>query len=403
VASLQDTQITPASGGIAGSNPTVLGVQFIVLETTWVDAIAWYNNAASQANLPNNIKLWRKLSGDDELLTTVSGIVMASTVGWHWSPFDDPVELITGETYVATVEIASGKGWNEVPSGSVVAPASPFDFAANRRAWRDGSSGPVNQESNGNLFGVDVRILAGPPPGGGVGDEGDPPTNENLTARLAEWLSADPDVNTKEGDLPWLLKVGQVALQSGLDEAVGMLDALIALGIAVRFGDIDDKLLAVGAVLDEFRIESTAGHVETQTAVGDQITAAVVTLADQIAAGPADLRAAQDHIPLGGTGWTAVDTVVGSGSFYWDQPADRYVLTITEYGTHRAYNTVGGVPYWLHRGFWARMNGDRVGHYSPICGHKHELYEVGSRLPGVLIGLDADLEWTLTAWDYTGA
>ena len=62
---------------------------------------------------------------------------------------------------------------------------------------------------------------------------------------------------------------------------------------------------------------------------------------------------------------------------------------------------IATIPYYLHRGFWAPINVDMVGDYHPIVAHKMELSVVGRRLPGVLIHLEPDLEWTLTAYDFT--
>lgn len=400
--SLLDNHVLGAvSTWYSGANRTV-GHRFTVNTPVDLDGIRYYAHVSS-GQRPSALKLWKELtSTTGELLVSVPIVNNTPGVGWHTSLFTNDYPLETGVVYCVTAEVDNASQTTRFTSGPPAAAPYPLVWDSKPAVGLTSWGYPFAASGGTELWGVDVVTVAGSE-GGSVGSGGEAPTNDTLTARLAQWLSSDPDTQVHETDgLPWLLRTGQLALQVGMDEAVGMLEALIALGIAVRFNDAEAIMAAMRAVVDEIALDSqaTRDHVQTVGASGfpplvDQIVEAVGTA-------PTDLRAPQDTVPLSDPGWVAVDTVLGSGSFLWDQPADRYVLTITAYAPTRSYNEVGTVPYWLHRGFWAVVDFDRVGHYYPIVGHKHMLYEVGSRLPGVLIGLDADIEWTLTAYDYTG-
>lgn len=400
--SLLASQTGGISAGGGGGNVFQVGVQFVVAEAVEVDRIAYYNVQNNADNAPLTLKLWN-MSVGPELLHSVPAVNSGAVIGWYESPLSAPYTLQTGVTYAVT-GFFSGDQWGEIASANVVAPDAPFQFAANRRCWNNGNDAPPNEFSNANLITVDILASESGGGGGDPGEEGDPPTNANLSVRLGQWLSSDPGTQTHELDgLPWLTKVVVDSVQVGVDEAVGMLEALIALGIAVRFNDAEAIMTALRAVVDEIALDTQATRAYTTAEGVSGFSPLMDDIKDAIEAGPTDLRAPQDTVPLGAAGWTAVDTVLGQGAFLWDVPADRYLLTITAYGAKRMYQEVGGVPYWLHRGFWAPVNFDMVGHFYPLAGHKHELYEVGRRLPGVLLALDGDLEWTLTAYDYTGA
>lgn len=380
-------------GPYAGFNQ--ITADFSVPGDTPVVEPIYYAGGSGSQHTPWAIVLYR--SDTATHVRTWDGIANSPGVGWHAVTLGSPLTLLADVPYRLAFVVSAGRNLTfRMASGLPAAPA-PFVFASPPGKIADHYGGMPTSAWAG-VAAVGFRVEVGDPPPGPGGD-GDPPTNASVTARLAQWLSSDPLVNERQGDLPWttFLKAEQARLEAA---AAQNGTELILEKMAIPAGATLWPLLqslattvglaAVGATVENI-VNNILGPARDQT-IHERLT----LLEQQVAA----KRAPQDVVPMSDSGWVAATTIVGSGSYHCDVPADRYVLTITEYGSLRPYNVVGTVPYWLHRGWWATIDDDRIGHYHPIAGHKHMLYEVGQRLPGVLLGLDSDLEWTLTPYNY---
>lgn len=387
-----------------GASDFEVGTRFSVSAAVDIESLDWYLPVNASGHTPLNVRLWEDLGGGSgELLVSAASITDGGAIGWQKCPLAVPYPLVVGKNYIVSCSWTQGQkrgAW--APGANIGGTVSPLvrDAATSDRI-RVGSYGFPNVEWDRQAAAVSVTLVSGSG-GGGIGDDPDPPTNANLTARLAQWLSSVPATQTHELDgIPWLMYQivqGMDTLLDTVAEKTNFIrnwteqNAGLAGTVAgwTIFGYLDDLRNKTQTILDYINPPAGGG---TRPIIAD--------IEAVVGAGPNDLRATQDRITMSDVGWVPTQTVVGSGSFVWHVPADRYVLTITEYGSQRPYTEVGTVPYWLHRGFWAVMDGDRVGHYFPLVGHKHMLYEVGHRLQGVLLGLDGDLEWTLTAYDFT--
>lgn len=376
-----------------------IGNRFSVSETTVITHYMWYK-APGQVESPSFLKLFRLLPSAVSLDALVN--VPEGVEGWNFTPlFAGAETLITGEEYVVfyardSVQQEDVRGWANAP----VIVTAPFVHVGGRNAASP-SSTPTTIVDSYELVGVGVSTESfeepdpEPPPGGGGN------TPAELAASLAAWLALDPETQLHELDgIPWALKVGQEALQLAVDEGLGMLNALVNLNIALRFGSIDDKLDAIQGVIEQIPIGNTAEHVITRDLVTDALDAAVTDLGTAINAGPVERRAPQDIYPIPGDGWTLLDDWSGTGPALQATPADRYILTITALPAGKTWEQVLGVNLFGYRGWWAPLNVDILGDYKALAHEVHELGVVGAKLPGVFVWLPPDVSWTLEAYQY---
>jgi hypothetical protein len=381
-----------------------VGNRFKVEIQVEVDGLVHWSHTSS-GQRPTNIKLWEQLtSSTGEVLATAPAVNNNSGNGPHLSPLSGPITLFPGKTYVVTAEYNNASQASKWDSGPPTAAPYPLVWDTVWSVQLSGQGYPFAASPGDDLWTMDVATIQGSE-GGDPGNDADAPTNASLSARLAQWLSTDPAVQIHETDgIPWFLKT---LLQATKDQVADTWDLIQSLGStveAISWGNPLAVLASIPNVLKSIWTDTpTLGVPRMETSILTRVGLAQTDLTTLVENIPTDPRAGQDVVEMSDPDWLAVDTVLGSGSFHWDVPADRYVLTITAYGAHRPFNEVGGIPYWLHRGWWAVVDFDRVGHFYPIVGHKHMLYEVGARCQGVLLGLDGDLEWTLTAYDYVGS
>jgi hypothetical protein len=392
-----------APGALAGERER--GVRFTVTAAVDVDMLHWFRADAPTSPAPSTVRLWEELtSSTAELLATAVSVEDTLAVGWQDAPLGGPITLVTGKTYCVSGCHPTGFRSSNTAEPNIPVATAPFAWHASPGRDKASPCGFPPTIDNTTAYGFDISAVEPPPPADSPGEDGDPPTNENISARIAQWQSLDPDVQTHEEDgIPWFLKTLLQATKDQLQDTWDLIQALGSTVEAISWGNPLAVLASIPNVLKSIWTDTpTLGVPRMETSILDRVGLAQTDLTTLVESIPTDPRAEQDVVGMDELGWVSTGTQIGDGGFHWDHPADRYVLTITAYGSHRPFNDVGGIPYWLHRGFWAVVDFDRVGHFYPIVGHKHMLYEVGSRMQGVLLGLDGDLEWTLTAYDYVG-
>lgn len=397
----------PTPNGTDTGAGLTLGTRFHATANQQVTAIKWYGTSVT--NFPDRVSIYN-ITDSVTLWTTVPTALNWGSPTSNWYTLSTtglgggPPTLVSGKNYVVTIYNEGSGATKYYSNGGGGSPDSPLvvDY------WAVQQSGDVQNPNSTDFsntrYGLDIVTQTPPAPPPPEGNDGDAPTNSTISGRLAQWVSSDPAVNTHELDgLPWLTHVLAQSIDSATAETLQLITALASYGGAIAFGSSDDKLKAIGGVLQAIWTDAPGGVPRMETALLNRIGLAQDTLSDTIS-GNAGTRFGGDATGVAAVGaWTLTDTLVGSGDAAWDHAGDKYVLTITAWGATRRWGAIAGVPYYGHRGFWAPLEVDLVGDYRPIVGRKHLLHIPGQRLQGVLVGLEPDLEWTLEAYDWVGA
>lgn len=398
---------TPGPNDHDNPGSFTFGIRFHTTEPMLLKWVYWQDNG-SVGSFPARLAVARR--SDDVRI-------------WDTYPLAPVMVALGGDAYRVDVEAEHG-GTVPLVSGEEYVVTAYGEGATFRRPYWTGGGGVPDaglavdwwsvyqagdQIDPANLYGSNIRsyldILAEvpPPPPPPGGEDPDPPTNATISARIAEWLSSNAATNIHELDgLPWLIHALSVAIKEETAETVQLLQALAGYGGAIAFGSSDDKLAAIGGVLQAIWTDAPGGVPRMETAIIDALTGGDAGLAAQLS-GATGARFGGDTTGVASpVGWFVSNTIMGVGDVAWEWPADRYVLTITAWGADRRWGAVGGIPYYGHRGFWTPLEVDLVGDYRPIVGRKHLMWVPGARLQGVLVGLEPDLEWTLEAYDWVG-
>jgi hypothetical protein len=135
-------------------------------------------------------------------------------------------------------------------------------------------------------------------------------------------------------------------------------------------------------------------------------------LPDHTTAAKGEILAAVAAIPAGGgeglpltvgsADWTQVDQTVGQGSVLWNVPADAYVFhTEDMVESARFAQAVGvGQVHWF-RGWAKPWDGANLYPARLEVVGLDTIIMDGKRWPGLALWVPPDVQWTLTAYDYT--
>jgi len=379
------------------------GARFSLSAAREAHAIRWYRSGSTPYAVRLSIR-------DD-----TTGLVIYSTVpnapvwvdgggGWWYhsitAELNQAIPLPAGHSFRLSYYLETTGSLQAYNAGGAPSPDSPATWIGN--SYDSGDTTYPNQAVGGNVaYGVDLtwEVVGAYVPTQPVGEPGDPPTNENLTARLAEWNSADPVINTHHLDgLPWLayqylLLVGATndAIKVATDASLAILNAAVGSGGDLVTGSIR---VALDALTGWVHSETEAAKQELLDNFGtraDAIDAALVTIS-----GGTGLT--RDTQPIPGSGWALADTVAFSGTKAWATPADRYVYHLTAWGAARQIDYRDGVEMLWFRGWAAPLNGTLVGRHQTVNAVSGEIYEPGLRFPGVIFSAPPDIEVTLEAW-----
>lgn len=356
----------------------------------------WTRSNTTAANKPNRIAVW----------DTVTGVVVASVVPADdglvgtqaWVDFSPPIDLIVGREYRV-----GGRWPNNVMRGTTsVAPTATWpgallSWGGSIIAYSDagGADYPGPNVNNGWAEPFDVEVEPGDPNPDDIATEG------GIENALTRWFASGVD-NTKTGELPWLTHL----LGTDMDAKIDILDAITDDIIAT----IDNAMGPGGTLITgTVRAALDAMYSLLQTDIEAQPAVVMGPGSPTIA----DVMNAIDALPTTGGGgltplydgsgdWTQADQTVGQGGFVWVQPADAYVIHVEDFAeSARTERAVGAEEiYWL-RGWAKPWDGTRWGPEHVIVNGLTQVVQGVRRWGGIGFWVPPDVEWTITAYDYT--
>ena len=348
-----------------------------------VTHLSYRRNVAGRA-MATRLQLWDWSTRD--IVRNIAVPAGDGSVGWHDIAISE-YPLVNGRTYAVGGIVPAANYRNFFNSGQTA--EAPINYS---QSWRhDSSVNPPNTPATAtNQPGFSAVIDDDPNP---------PVGTQDIRNELAAWL--DEDDFTEPDSMVALLWQHLQTMETILNATKAKTDELDAL-LETALGPVGN--LAVGA-LRGF-IDDLIGKIDdVQAAVGpfinDHTTAAkdeVLTAIEGIPTGGGGL------VPLfdGGVDWTQADQTVGQGSFAWVQPADAYVIHVEDMAeSSRSERAVGAEEiYWL-RGWAKPWDGARWGPEHIVVNGLTQVVQGVRRWDGIGFWLPPDVEWTITAYDYT--
>jgi hypothetical protein len=362
------------------------GMAFVSATGGQITKMRWYRVSNLSTALPTNLRVWDAVTGTQ---ATPSVVPDNGAVGWQEHTLAVPVPIAAGREYRVSISIPNGNVYARQAYSGLVLPDYPIYTPANAHVVKSPGPGYPNVADTGWVDAVDAFIEPG---------DFTPPTSDislDVANQLADWLSLADETHGADNIVKLALDILQAEegiiqtvdakvedVQTWFQGALGIEGNFLTGALRVYLDGLKDTIDLVQAQVDLVRDTDVPNILESTSGIGS------------------GGRPIADTSGVLDPGYVLTDTKVGVGADTWDVPADRYVFTITNPGDLTGGMTINGVPFFRHRGRWAPLEIDLIGHYYPLLGEKHLLYESGRRLPGVLLYVEPYIEWTLEAFDY---
>ncbi len=378
----------------AGANVSY-GMVFSPQADGFISRVRWYRIASGGSRKPSRLQLWRVST--QTLLWETTNPVDSTAVGAQDTTVSPNVAVLAGQEYVVVAHLLNGQNHAYIAGGSVPTYGPGLNQPSNFRRYVLNSTGfPINAD---NAWGenIDVEYTT---------DEVSEPTDDPATSldvenSLARWFSSGDD-NTRQEHLPWLTHALATSIQTATNETLELVEALATFGTAVAFGSPEEKVQSVGAVLRAIWTNTDAGVPRMETSIKDRTATAETNILNAISGIEPGVGGGVIPAYDGGADWTAGITVAGQGSHVLVEPADAYVFTVMDMVESARFVQAVGTEeiVWL-RGWAKPWDGSLFGgEHVNVNGHGCVI-ESGRRWPGVAFWVPPDVEWTLTAYDYT--
>lgn len=330
---------------ITTTDPHSHGPEFVA-DGGYVHALRWYRRTTADT-VPYQLYLW-----DTTTELNVAGAVHPGgtvAVGWNSFPLASPVALVAGRPYrvAAYWDVGAQIGWTDTAL-RVAAPA-PLQFSDYGRYY---ATGPTFPDAPVLPTMAPVDIVWGPdqtPPDQNV-------TNEELTAQLAAWLSADGTVQQHESDgLPWLIKTELDATKlivqanydywthvppggSSLLDYLGHMSPTLLQVMAGFFGGSMDPI-------PMFTRDPVTGAPATGNALTDLYNQLSVVINNAVPPAPPPAT------------WTLVGEQTFDTWLYWNQAAQYYLVHFADLGSATRIDTPAGIPVAYRLAWWTPHDG----------------------------------------------
>lgn len=388
---------TPASVQLTGllTVQTFYSVAFVPDVDQYLHAVRWYRHSTGLEQRPDGLAVWDAVTHLS--VATIGTIADANAVGWQQTNIGDAIKLLAGREYrVGAYFIGGNTRKNAYVVTAPSDPANDLAFASSI-TWVSQGAYTYPTVSGGTAYFplMDVVTEDDPP---------DPLSGEvagDANNLLASWLISTGDNSHQLDGLPWLsyeaLALNQAAIaaaQTALDDlqdkfgtAFGPLGNLAVGALRTQLDTTKAAVDAIKAKIDA-SLTDTTGVVYTRFDTIDSALAALV-----VPAAPAAPSAA----------WTITDTDVETGPAIIPVAADFYNITVTAYGGANAVYSVAGQDLFGFAWWAAPLRGGALGHYQTSRAMSADIYEPGRRMPGLLVSVPPDFEWTWEAWSYVAS
>lgn len=378
------TWTTPAFGVEHGNN-------FIAPLTAALTELHWFRTAPGVGGPPDDLRVWDRVTGGQVVNVAVPADNNAT--GWQTTVLPNKIPLVPGRTYTVSGYWANGNGYPQYIGAMPQTVEYPLQLGNPQRSTGVANAPGYPNTTNDNVavFGLDVTVEFADP------DAEPPATGDDVEARLDAWLRTSPAPDELTG-APWLSYQLLLANQT----ALGVVDAALA-DLQDKFGTAFGPLgnLAIGALRTQ--LDQTKDTVD---AIKAKIDASLTADTGDV---PVRLTEIRDILanpvtpepPAAPTAeWTITASDNETGPAIITEPADFYNITITGLGAANVVRPVAGQDL-LNFAWWvAPLRGGAVGTYQTYRALSADVYEPGRRLPGLLVSVPADFEWTWEAWTY---
>lgn len=407
--------LTGASGswanvqaGGAGHNPLVFGSHFAVSDYANCTGIAFYRWQTGSSGAASAVRLYNQAT--QELLWEDTSPTDSDSVGLQRTTIDPPIDLEPDTVYIAAVVWPDGNqatGYG-ISSGTPTEPLLRADPEGCSDPW-PGTGFPDATQQNYWWANVYVEIdLDIEPPGSA------PVTYGQLHVALNQWLGTtptQPEANPG-GWLDDVLDAIVASVGTGLNAAV---DDLNDLATAIRTGQTDWGDVPAGLIggltqltadfLQDWEANDAAYKARLLGSDAGGGSAFYGPEGIHVASGVEQLLASVGDGRLltrpPAAGWSLIASETWDGEIAWAQPADVYVLNVTDTGGRPASMTVAGVPVYLRLGWWAALNGTQMGQRGYFDAALSELDRLPCRLPGIVLRALPGCSGTIEAWQWS--
>lgn len=355
------------------------GVRLRVDSPCYLVDLGYYAYAAGALYKASAVALWDESTGGKVAEWLPSGDPGAA--GWQYGTISPAVLLQGAHNYRVAATLGAGQTQAYVDPVGTVAPDSPISVpSGNKGCYIAGTGYPDTTHASAAWL-ADVGISLTDPGGGGGGA-----TPGDVDAALAEWLSADLSTQTHETDgLPYLTKTAVDAIRDGYVRGTRWTDAAI--------GWLNDR--------SSQAVDFLNGVSSSAVSALNGLSASIVSILNDIAGVKSDTATLRDATGFPSPPWSLLAETDFTGQVAWAQPADRYVLTVTDANGAVAHD-VDGVPWYPRLGWWTALDGTQANGRSFCEFGASQLQDGGRRMPGVLIKFnDGLIQAHLQAWALT--
>jgi hypothetical protein len=322
-------------------------------------------------------------------------------VGWQEATIT-PMGLTSGRTYaVCSQEAINVRVGFTSPAPT---PDSPLTYEGQVFGGPNLPFPPTGS-SNGDLPFLDVVVDTAP--SGTVGPELTP---TDIDSKLVDWLADTGDNTHRTGDsvpgLPDRTKVAVDALQtqangaSGFDAIKAVADAVAAAvsglpgTIASAVTTITGQLTSMTGTMFDTGL-ATIGSISHDMA---GVINNVLKLFEGTSGGTSGALSGRTAFPT--ELWTMTAEADQTGPFVYAEPADIYVLTVTD-ADGQPPTVVEGVNWYPRIGWWCPFNGTQGTDRRFWDFGENELIDGGRRMPGVLVWTKPGVQTHIQAWALT--
>jgi len=390
--------VSPSWSTVSAGDPVEVGARFNVTTDVDLKFLEYHTGGTGASWKPTRLTLWREDTATK--VAEVAAPANPTVSGWNQVVPDLAYTMLGGHTYRVVAHYPASQGYHYTPTQPLTPPA-PLAVSGNQGCYLTGATNAYpDSTSSGNVWGVGVVATdsAPTPPAPDA-----PATTAVVDYVDSTWLSAEPDVNLHQTDLPWITKAELHSVAS---------DVTTVKAAATGANGFD----AIKAVADA--IASAVGGIpgtiaSAVTTITGQITSATVAIAgagfhtiEQLYAQGVAVIDDIAHLTLGATGgvaafptaFTMVDSTTFDTSLAWDVPADLYVITFTGLGGRIVNTIVAGVDISYRLAWWCPLAGAFAQERRFIDSPQYHCYDGGRRMPGLLLHSELGGTGTVEAW-----
>lgn len=367
------------------------GLNWSPLTNAKLTQIWWWRDSTTAGNKPTQLRVWDRATGQN--IAPVPDIPDNGAVGWQTYTLLNKVQLVAGRVYSVSGYWPANTGYPQYIGLHPQTVDYPLIIGTPQRSTGAANSATFPNTTNDNAasWGLDVTVEFDDP------DAPPAATSTDIEASLTSWLSSTANDHPLTG-IPYLLYGLVQTIKTTLDTA------------AAKVASNEDAIAAAlgpgGAMVTGAARTILDNHRDELAKVLDLADSVLKTKLDAITTDTGDIKSllANPVTPEPPTSETAEWIITASGSESGQatitDPADFYNITITDYGAENRVRAYAGQDFLSFAWWVAPLRGGASGSYQTYRSLSADVYEPGRRLPGLLVVVPNDFDWTWEAWSY---